>query len=171
MNTTRTRNEHQTRGWFVGLALLAAGVLAGACSATDNTDPQSSASKQPNIAVNVHTVDAGNDGCYVTANDADGVNGYVAWLLHGGANAGFLDKYDRCKYMPGIALPAGGLPTAGIMPAAETNHDCYTTTDDAPLPHNTNNYAVALLSGTANIGDLDKYMHCQYLPVAGPAEQ
>ena len=167
MNANRPSNKHRTCSWVVGL-VVAGAVLAGACSDTDQPD---SSTEQSSITVEVRTIDADNDSCYVTANDASGVNGYVAWLLHGGANAGFLDKYDRCKYMPGIALPAGGLPATATVSATDSSHGCYTTTDDAPLPHNTNKYAVALLSGTANIGDLDKYMHCQYLPVAGPAEQ
>ena len=48
--------------------------------------------------------------------------------------------------------------------------DCYTTGADAPLPRDTNRYAIALLSGTANAGDLDKYKHCRYLPVLQPPQ-
>ena len=53
----------------------------------------------------------------------------------------------------------------------ESNDDCYTDTDDAaPLPRDTNRYAVALLSDTANAGDRDKYNHCRYLSVLNPSQ-
>lgn len=54
---------------------------------------------------------------------------------------------------------------------AEPVGDCYTTAEDAPLPIDTNRYAIALLAGTANAGDLDRYMHCRYLPVIKPPQE
>ena len=61
--------------------------------------------------------------------------------------------------------------TVEASAVVEPTDDCYTDTDDAaPLPRDTNRYAIALLSDTANAGDRDKYNHCRYLSVLNPSQ-
>ena len=61
--------------------------------------------------------------------------------------------------------------TVEASAVVEPTDDCYTDTDDAaPLPRDTNRYAIALLSDTANAGDRDTYNHCRYLSVLKPTQ-
>ena len=55
------------------------------------------------------------------------------------------------------------------MPHTEPDTtDCYTQPGDPSGLTGVNRYAIALLRGTANAGELDKYNHCKYLPVIQP---
>ena len=47
---------------------------------------------------------------------------------------------------------------------------CYTREGDPSGLTGVNRYAIALLRGTANAGELDEYDHCKYLPVLKPEE-
>lgn len=46
--------------------------------------------------------------------------------------------------------------------------DCYTGEGDPSGLTGVNRYAIALLRGTANAGELDEFAHCKYLPVIEP---
>ncbi len=46
--------------------------------------------------------------------------------------------------------------------------DCYTKEGDPSGLTGGNRYAIALLRGTANAGELDEFDHCKYLPVVKP---
>ena len=46
--------------------------------------------------------------------------------------------------------------------------DCYTSEGDPSGLTGVNRYAIALLRGTANAGELDEFDHCKYLPVIKP---
>ena len=46
--------------------------------------------------------------------------------------------------------------------------ECYTSEGDASGLTGVNRYAIALLRGTANAGELDEFDHCKYLPVIKP---
>ncbi len=48
--------------------------------------------------------------------------------------------------------------------------DCCTSEDDPSRLTSVNRYAIALLSGTADAGDLDEFDHCKYLPVIKPED-
>ena len=52
--------------------------------------------------------------------------------------------------------------------AVEATDDCYTDDTDTGAPRGVNRYAVALLRGTANAGELDEYDHCKHLSVIVP---
>ena len=52
-----------------------------------------------------------------------------------------------------------------MTPPETDTSDCYTQEDDPSHLRGVNRYAIALLKGTANAGDLDRYDHCKYLPV------
>ena len=58
-----------------------------------------------------------------------------------------------------------------MTPVANTEpdtSDCYTQEGDPSGLTGVNRYAIALLRGTANAGELDEYDHCKYLPVIEP---
>ena len=48
--------------------------------------------------------------------------------------------------------------------------DCYTKEGDPSGLTGVNRYAIALLRGTANAGELDEFDHCKYLPVVKPED-
>ena len=48
--------------------------------------------------------------------------------------------------------------------------DCYTREGDPSGLTGVNRYAIALLRGTANAGELDGFDHCKYLPVIKPED-
>ena len=55
------------------------------------------------------------------------------------------------------------------QPAIDTS-DCYTQDGDPSHLTGVNRYAIALLRGDANAGELDMYDHCKYLPVVKPED-
>lgn len=57
-----------------------------------------------------------------------------------------------------------GRAEAPAMSIQGTN-DCFTHEGDPSGLSGVNRYAIALLRGTANAGELDEYSHCEYLPV------
>lgn len=50
----------------------------------------------------------------------------------------------------------------------EDTGDCYTQQGDPSGLRGVNRYAIALLRGTANAGELDEFSHCEHLPVIKP---
>lgn len=57
-----------------------------------------------------------------------------------------------------------GTTEASAIDYVDAN-DCFTQEGDPSGLTGVNRYAIALLRGTANAGELDKYSHCEYLPV------
>ena len=55
-----------------------------------------------------------------------------------------------------------------VANAEPDTSDCYTQEGDRSGLTGVNRYAIALLRGTANAGELDEYDHCKYLPVIEP---
>lgn len=49
--------------------------------------------------------------------------------------------------------------------SSQDTSDCFTQEGDPSGLRGVNRYAIALLRGTANAGELDEYSHCEYLPV------
>ena len=68
-----------------------------------------------------------------------------------------------------VKLFTMGAESLGTTEApATSNQDtnaCYTHEGDPSGLSGVNRYAIALLRGTANAGELDEYSHCEYLPV------
>ena len=59
--------------------------------------------------------------------------------------------------------------TVAATPSAPTV-DCYTPSDGAQVPHDTNKYAISLIRDPgAHAGALDEYDACKHLPVLNPA--
>lgn len=138
------------------LSLAASAAFAGllvACA--DDSVEEPAATPDPTVAQPaVDPVD-----CYTPSDGAPGpadTNRYAIVLIEDpGAHAGALDEYMHCA----------GLPV--VNPASAT--DCYSTSADNPQHlRGVNQFAIAELSGTADAGDLDRYEHCKYLPVAQP---
>ncbi len=132
--------------WLVWVALAAAIVVAAICATDD-----------PEVAQPVGQAAGGDPvDCYTTEADQPqhprDTNRYLVALTAGGAQAGALDEYAHCRYLPALN-PASADP------------GCYSTGDDNEwnLP-GANLYALALLKGGASAGALDKYAKCQFMP-------
>ncbi len=143
-NKSRGRDRSPMR-YLVSVALLAV-IGAAACS-----------SDAPEAAETVGR-SAGSDpsDCYTT--DADlpqhprDTNRYVVALTEGDADAGALDEYAHCKYLP-------------AMNPSSADPDCYSKGDDnAWHLRGVNLYSLALLKGGASAGALDEYAKCAFMP-------
>lgn len=73
-------------------------------------------------------------------------------LTAGGAQAGALDEYAHCRWLPAINPESADL-------------GCYSTGDDNEWGlTGVNLYALALLEGGASAGALDRYAKCEFMP-------
>ena len=132
--------------WLVWVALAAAIVVAAVCATDD-----------PEAAEPVGQPAGGDPGdCYTTEADQPqhprDTNRYLVALVGGGAQAGALDEYAHCQFLPAINPEAA-------------DPGCYSTGDDNQWRlHGVNLHGLALLEGGASAGALDKYEKCQFMP-------
>ncbi|MCY3661603.1 MAG: hypothetical protein OXH28_02110 [bacterium] len=132
--------------WLVWVALAAAIVVAAVCATDD-----------PEVVEPVGAPVGGDPGdCYTTEADQPqhprDTNRYLVALTAGGAEAGALDEYAHCRWLPAINPES-------------TDPGCYSTGDDNEWRlTGVNLYALALLEGGASAGALDKYAKCEFMP-------
>lgn len=144
-DTSPGRDRPVTR-WLVWVALAAAIVVAAVCATDD-----------PEVVEPVGAPAGGDPGdCYTTEADQPqhprDTNRYVVALTAGGAEAGALDEFAHCRWLPAIN-PESADP------------GCYSTGDDNEWRlTGVNLYALALLEGGASAGALDKYAKCEFMP-------
>ncbi len=144
-DASRKGNRSPTR-WLVWVLLAAAIVVAAVCATDD-----------PEVVEPVgQPAGADPSDCYTTEADQPQhprhTNRYLVALTAGGAQAGALDEYAHCQWLP-------------AMNPASADPGCYSTNDDNEWHlRDVNLYALALLKGGASAGALDKYAKCQFMP-------